>query len=186
MQRLLAVAEDALRWSLKQIEWPVLQHDAALDEVEHILHLLLGTERSLQNVAVWHLDSDLGSRVVRLPLHSLELNGASVPKLILLLLLGEEGKGAPTLILICYFFIVRAADKDTSTAATSTSADHGRRWLQLCLLVLHIGINSPTGCGSLSLSLLHHCKELVSVHGLTSNVGFLVVDLDFAVFHAVL
>lgn len=73
VQCLVQVGEQSLRRRLEQVEFTVLEQDALFDELEDILDLLLGAERALQDVAIGHLDTDFGARVVGLALDSFKL-----------------------------------------------------------------------------------------------------------------
>lgn len=174
-------------------------HDTIFDKVKDLLHFLLGAEGGLQDVTIWHLDSDLGTGVMGLPLNSVELDGATVSELSLLFLVSDEGQSTPTFIFISdfvedgrYFASIFAPNHHSATSlhdrGLSTSVDH-RRGLALILhflvpssrLVLFLFLN----CSCFHLSLLHHGKELVGVHGRARHVCLLVVDLNLSVFHAV-
>ena len=73
------------------MEFSVFEQNGVLDELVHIFDLLLSTERTLQNVPIWHLNAYFCASVVRLLLELLELGSLTISELAFLLLIGKEG-----------------------------------------------------------------------------------------------
>ena len=114
------------------MEFSVFEQNGVLDELVHIFDLLFSTERTLQNVPIWHLNAYFCTSVVRLLLELLELGSLAIPELALLLLIGKESQRSSSLILLSdvdtlhELGIIRA-DQGASTSGSSSSCsiNHG-------------------------------------------------------------
>ena len=113
------------------MKFSVFEQNGVLDEIVHIFNLLFSTERTLQNVPVWHLNAYFCTSVVRLLFELLELGSLTIPELALLLLIGQECQRPSSFMLLSNFgtlheLRVIGADQSASTSGSSScSINHG-------------------------------------------------------------